>query len=694
MALIGKIRAASGLTIVVIGGAMVAFILGDLFSNRGAANPNEQDVGSVFGNPISLMEFDARVQSDIRFIKIGQPYIEDHQVREQVWIQMVRDMIIGQEAEEAGITFTKGEFDDVRWGENLLPELMNDPSVFDSLTGQPDRNGLRLFFRGVEQRDPGLYEYQKRQIRNGRVQTKYNELVKASLFVNTLEARHEFNSRNSKADLRFIVRPYTSMADSLISFEDSDLQAWYNTNNTNEEYKQDGSRSFDYVVFNVEASEEDVETIQRELADLKKEFQETEADSLFARDQSNSEEYVVIAYQEGSLDVETDSLILGADTNEVVGPYKDGQSFKLAKVKSLEMVPELRYEQIQISTTSGGAIDIANAQGLADSLKKVIQSKRNFAAMVDEFSDDLASKSNEGVIEWIDESRMRDKKLAANIFDEAKKSELRVIQGDYAVYLYRILEVHEREQRNLVIVDRTIRPLENTYKDVYKEANRFSSTNTDYELFQNAVEEEGLVMEEVTDMPIGQRYVRDLQDPNKLIRWVNKAEEGQVSEPFRTDERFVVAILKSIKEDGEPSFEDLRETAEVEVIKEKKAAAMIAEMNGITDIDELAVAIGETVRSANEFTFSNSAFPGGFEEPELIGLAFALQAGQTTVPLKGENGVYVIKMENYIEAVELSDVSSEQRIMLEAKETASAVSVYRALERKADVKDERAKLGY
>jgi len=692
MALIGKIRAASGLTIIVIGGAMVAFILGDLFSNRGATNPNEQDVGSVFGNPISLMEFDARVQSDIGFIKNGQPYLEDHQVRQQVWSQMVRERIIGQEAQEAGITFTKGEFDDLRWGENLLPELKNDPSIIDSLTGQPNRERLRQFFLGVEQRDPALYEYQKRQIRNGRVQTKYNGLVKASLFVNTLEARHDFDSRNTKADLRFIARPYTGMADSLISVDDNELNTWFNANKSKEEYKQDGSRSFDYVVFNVKASEEDIATIRQELVALKDEFHETEADSLFARDQSNSEEYVVIAYQDGSLDVETDSLILAADTNDVIGPYKEGDSFKLAKVKSLEMVPELRYEQIQISAASGGTIETANT--LADSLKKVIKSKRNFAAMVEEFSDDLASKSNEGVIEWIDESRMRDKTLASELFGEANKNELRVIQGDYGVYLYRILEVREREQRNLVIVDRTIRPLENTFKDVYKEANRFSSTNTEFELFHSAAEEEGLVLEEVADMPLGQRYVRDLRDPNKMISWVNKAEEGQVSEPFRTDERFVVAILKSIKEDGEPSFEDLRETAEIEVVKEKKAAAMITEMSGITDIDELATTIGETVRSANEFIFSNSAFPGGFEEPELIGLAFALQAGQTTVPLKGENGVFVIKMESLTDALELSDVSSEQRTMLEAKETASAVSVYRALERKADVQDERAKLGY
>lgn len=692
MALIGKIRAASGLTVIVIGVAMVAFILGDLFSNRGGNNPNEQEVGSIYGDPISLLEFDNRVRNDETFIKNGQPYINDQQVRQQVWSQMLRERILGGEAQAAGIALTKGEFDDLRWGENLLDELKNDPSIQDSLTGEPNRDLLRRFFQNTEQTNPALYNYQKRQIRNGRVQTKFNNMVKSSLFVNSLEAKNDFDSRNAKVDLRFIARPFANMADSLVSYEESDLQRWYDNNKNDEKYEQVASRSFDYVVFNVEPSEQDLLDLQGELEQLKEEFASLEDDTLFAADNSNTQEYVVQPYEEGSLDVGTDSLILGADTGDVIGPYKDGNAFKLAKVKSMEMVTELRYQQIQISPGSSGTVEEALER--ADSLKSVIQRRNNFAEMVEEISDDLASKSNEGIIEWIDEQKVRDKKLAADLFGEAKVKELRTVQGDMAVYLYRILETREREQRNLVIIDRNIRPLEDTYKAMYKVANRFSQTNNTSELFHSAADTAGMNVETVTDMPLDQRFVRDLREPDQLVRWVKKAEAGEVSEPFRTDTRFVVAVIESVKEKGVPAFEDLRETAEIEVIKEKKAEAMMAEMSGISDIDELATAINETARSATGFTFSNTSFPGGFQEPELIGLAFGLQPGQTTVPLKGENGVYVIKMESKTEAAEISDVSAEQRSILEQRQTASATAVYRALERKADVQDQRAELGY
>lgn len=677
--------------IIVIGGAMVAFILGELFSSKGQVNPNEQEVGVISGDPISLIEFDNRVRSDETFIKNGQPYIDDQQVRQQVWSQLVRERVLGSEAQDAGISLTKGEFDDLRWGENLLPELKNDPSILDSMTGQPNRDLLRQFFQNVETSNPTLYAYQKRQIRNGRVQTKYNNLVKSALFVNSLEAQNDFNARNAKADLRFIARPFANMADSVVAFEEGDLQRWYDANRNDEKYEQTASRSFDYVVFNVEPSAKDLQSLQDDLSSLKSEFESTEDDTLFAADNSNAQDYVVLPYQEGSLDLVTDSLILNADTGAVIGPYKEGNAYKLAKVKSMEMLPEVRYQQVQLSL--GGSTP-EETKERADSLKNVIKRKNNFADIVSEFSDDPAAKSNEGIIEWIDEQKVRDKKLAADLFGEADVNELRVVEGDMAVYIYRILEEREREQRNLVIIDRNIRPLEGTFKEMYKEANRFSAANNTSELFHSAALEASMNVEEVKDQALNQRFVRDLKEPDQLIRWVNKTEVGVVSEPFRSDERFVVAVVEAVKEKGVPAFEDLREIAEAEVIKEKKAEAMIAEMSGITDIDELATTLGETARSATGFTFSSTSFPGGFQEPELIGLAFSLEPGQTTVPLKGDNGVYVIKMESKAEAGEISDLSAEQKTILETRQGSSATSVYRALERKADVQDQRAEMGY
>ena len=71
MATIGKIREKSGLMLIIIGGAMVAFILGDLFSSRGGATT--QDIGVINGESITNEEYQLRVQMRSEAFKsIGQ----------------------------------------------------------------------------------------------------------------------------------------------------------------------------------------------------------------------------------------------------------------------------------------------------------------------------------------------------------------------------------------------------------------------------------------------------------------------------------------------------------------------------------------------------------------------------------------------------------------------------------------------
>jgi peptidyl-prolyl cis-trans isomerase D len=64
MAIIGSIRERSGLLLVIIGGAMAAFILTDLFSGRGSGR-QDQVLGTVGDEEISAIEFERRVNDEI-----------------------------------------------------------------------------------------------------------------------------------------------------------------------------------------------------------------------------------------------------------------------------------------------------------------------------------------------------------------------------------------------------------------------------------------------------------------------------------------------------------------------------------------------------------------------------------------------------------------------------------------------------
>ncbi|MCB0780812.1 MAG: SurA N-terminal domain-containing protein, partial [Flavobacteriales bacterium] len=153
MAIIGKIRERSGLLIVLVGGAMVAFILSDLFTNRGPS-AEDQVIGEVGGDPILLQKFERRVNDEVESYRndFGQQVdgAMQEQIRQRVWNEMVRDRVYGPHVREAGLAVVKDEYDDIRFGDNILPEFRNQPNFQDPQTGEPDRQALRQYFEAVQ----------------------------------------------------------------------------------------------------------------------------------------------------------------------------------------------------------------------------------------------------------------------------------------------------------------------------------------------------------------------------------------------------------------------------------------------------------------------------------------------------------------------------------------------------------------
>ena len=82
MAIIGKIRQQSTLVLIIIGGAIMAFVLTDLFS-AGATGGQQGPINlaEVNGTNISPTEFDMRLQ---------QAY-ENYQLNTQMWISRLDD---------------------------------------------------------------------------------------------------------------------------------------------------------------------------------------------------------------------------------------------------------------------------------------------------------------------------------------------------------------------------------------------------------------------------------------------------------------------------------------------------------------------------------------------------------------------------------------------------------------------------
>lgn len=689
MAVIGKIRERSGLLLVVIGGALAAFILTDLFSGRGGG-PQDQVLGVVGGEEISLREFETRVGEELDSYRndFGQQVTQQmtDQVRGTVWNEMVRERVLMPKVLDAGFALTKPEYDDIRFGNNILPDFRN-PN-FQGPDGQPDRDALQQYFNSVQLNAPVYHEIQKRRITQNRLYTKYNTLVRKSIFANSTQAQDEQQARTTRATFNFVALRYDSEPDSLHTPSESEVRRFYDAHKNDPEFKQKPSRSFGYVTFPVKASEQDRELARQDLMGLRDEFASAENDSLFVVANTDDRSYVVTPYQEGTADAANDTLILAAEPGTVVGPFAQGERWRLVKVKELAEVPEARVRHILLSTQEGKTDEEQKKR--ADSLLTVLKRDRSkFEDMVSKFSDDPGSVGTGGVYEWFDRQRMVPEFTAAS-FDE-KVGAITIAKTTYGYHIVEVLGQRTRNERRVVAIERSMAPTPATFKEVYKRANDLSLRHRTAEELQKAAEEEGLQYQTVDEFRPDMRFVAGLTQPNSVISWVNRADVGDVSEPLDAGETYVVAILTGIREEGVPALEDVRERMVAEATKEKKAEAFAQRMAGNTDLNALATQLGVGVSAANEMAFNSFSIPGGYSEYEVIGQIFALEPGQTSVPLKGESAVYVASMTNKSQPEESTDLANDRSNIQQRVRGRAESGLFNALRDAAGLKDDRSK---
>ncbi len=353
-------------------------------------------------------------------------------------------------------------------------------------------------------------------------------------------------------------------------------------------------------------------------------------------------------------------------------------------------MPEARVRHILFSTQGKTGDDEKKVKERADSVLAVVKrDKSKFEAMVNQYTEDPGSKSTGGVYEWFDKTRMVPEFTAAS-FDQ-NVGATTICKTSYGYHIVEVLGQRTRKERRVLTVDNKIRP-EKAMKEAWKTASSFALNNPDSASFRKSATESGLVFTPVEEMRADQRYVPGLQDANSVIAWVNHAKLGdKPSEPIASGDGYVVCMLTNIREEGAPKLDDVREAMTKEVIKEKKAQALMAKMAGKTDLNALATELGAGVQTATDMAYSSNSIPGGFSDVDVIGQIFSLQNGQTSVPMKGDMAVYLATMATLSPAGEMPAGAEDVKALADKVRNRAEYQAFNALKAAAEVKDDRSK---
>ncbi len=696
MATLQRIRNRAGLLVaIIIGLALVAFILGDMLRTGSSyLRPSQMEIGNIDGESIQYPDFQSSVDETAEIYKMnsGVTQIDNNtwiQLREQVWQEIVQESIMADVYDELGLAITSDELFDMVQGNNVHPyiqQLFTNPN-----TGGFDKSMVIQFLKSLDfatAQQKAYWLYVEEQITDDQFLTKYENLVGKGLYVTTNEAEFNIDTKAKRANIQFIGLNYSSVADSTVSVNESDLREYYNAHE--DEYKQDDTRTIEYVTFPVVATESDEAETLEWVEEEKEEFSTIEDNEQYINVNSDVD-FDGSYYKQDELPENIGEFAFSGSVGDIYGPYKEGNAYSLVKIDDIQNLPDsVRASHILLTS--------ADAMTIADSLKTLVENgQASFASLAQENSEDTGSASNGGDVGWFRRNQM------VQPFEEAcfngEVGKLYIATSQYGVHLIQPTQRgREVKQVRLATLTRNIEPSTQTFQNVYAQASKFASENTTGEDFENAVIEENLSKRTV-NLTEDQYAITGLEQPRSLVRAAFDADLNDVlvnnegSTIFEFGDIFLIATLTDINEEGIAPLENVKVSVELAAKKEKKAEMLISKIKQAAtsdDMDAIASALNTEVKVANNVYFTQNSVTGAGVEPALIGTVSELNQDEISEPIKGNNAVYLAKVITLNED-DSSDVLSEKQSLNATISSRAYSYAYQAQKNASEVEDKRSK---
>jgi len=685
-----------------IGLSLFLFVVSDFFGGgRGQRLQAKKayQIGEIAGEYISYQDYEQRVQNMFEIYKLsGTSTIDEataESIREQVWQQMVRELIQDKQYNKLGIGVSTEEVDEMVLGNNphpIVQQLFTDRS-----TGFFNKSFLVNFLKQIEVDETArnYWLFFEDEIVNDRMSTKYNNLVSKGLYVTSKQAEFDKVLSASTVDFSFIVKNYSLVPDSSVTITSDEIKSYYAKNK--EKFRRTALRNIEYVTFDIVPSEEDIKQAEEWIIKTKEEFAIADDPVQFinlSADSRHTGLYLPLSRVPENLR----EFVKKEDKTEVFGPYQEDGSFKIARlIEATDRPDSVHARHILLSPNQ--TRNLEQTKAVADSLIRLLRSRTSFSTLAMTMSDDQGSAQIGGDLGWFGEGMM------VTPFNDvcftAKKGEIVTAETNFGIHIIEVLEKSKDTRKyNIGIIDRKIIPSSATNQRVYNEASQFAGTNNTYEKFNSAVAAQGLNKRIANDVFPQQKTLPELENPRGLVISLFSAEEGKIildnsqQAVFEVGDKYVVAFCTKVQEEGIAPVEDVENDIRFTLIKDKKAEIISQEFisqnqEGKT-LDDIAYSLGLTVQEATGINFKSYTVPGVGTEPALVAAASAAKQGSVTGPVSGINGVYMFFV-NSLTTSEAQDLAQLQEQLSSSFRMRGNYEAYEALRKGAKIVDKRYK---
>ena len=391
MAVLEKIRVKFGIgASIIIALGLLSFIISpDDLERAFQSMSSKYDVGKIGGKSISYDDFKADVDNLTEAIKFQNSLYgrgsstftaqEQEQIREIAWSENIQKFLFNKNAEKAGINLGDDEKVALTTGSMISPMISNNGLFFD-------QDGNFSVDRVVEigqasKVNPQLRVYWERllaSVYNQQISGKYSSLFANASVATPFSLRKDIEENNVTNDVEFVMIPYTDPTtlskDTSVVVTSAEIKEYYN--NHKKFFQQVGSRDIEYVVFETNPSQKDIEAVKDYVANVYNGFAQAENVKNYLGSHRSEIAYDEHWYTEAELKAINSQLADFVEKNgqgAISDVIQSGSKFFFAKVMAVkteaDKAPEKQVAIFQMTAQPGN--ETSNA---------VYQQATNFAA--------------------------------------------------------------------------------------------------------------------------------------------------------------------------------------------------------------------------------------------------------------------------------------------------------------------------
>lgn len=687
MAAIGSIRKHGVLLMVVIGFALVLFLLTGLFDGNTLYRVFASDqytMGKIDGENVDE-SYRKLYDQNTLLMKVLQDKstfneTENYQIHQITWEQLIYESIFDKQLGKLGVVFTQ----------ELTEELLEEAKA--SITteqGHPYMSAyaqyliprigvdnVLAFINNIEE-----YQYvdwagelyntykaiERRIIFEEKLNT-YFAFAQGTMYYSTPLAQ-KFAEDNSSARAGLVsINPIATAFNELdVTVSDKELKDYYNKNKTKYTVKEN-LRDIDVAIFPIAPTVEDKNDIEQNVRSKFEAFSTVATiDSFNMAAMYNPVDSnfhtkgspIVINTPNGYVTMQTDvldSLLYDRPVGTVIEPFNwNDQMWFFGKTFGAEYRPDSVYVAALVVDFKSNQNPNATrtkrqARALVDSLKNVISSGQTSIFTLT--PDYLGGRQAADSLMWYPEAG-----TPFALYNGLLKT---AFGGFYVDELPTALVLYQLMDRTMPIAKRQyalysfdIKASDNTINAIRSNASKLAAGSTSADELVDEANNNGIQLVNGTDIASMSASISHLQECRPIVSWAfaNKMNVNDVSDVFKLDDRmFAVAAIRDIKEKGIAKFETVKEeiSAELTAIKKREAVenTIREELNNGASMRAIADKYSVPFNDSIRITFAGEPYQNAGIENAAIGKIFGNDALNQPQVVSGKNMVYVVSLYN------------------------------------------------